>query len=130
MATLNKTFRDIDLSFTPHPITGDLMAKYDEAAIKNSVKNLILTRHYERPFHSEIGSSVGNLLFELPNPSLVAIIKQEILDVIQNFEPRINVQLIDVNFSQDDHYVEVTVQFVIINTTTPIVLDFTLKRTR
>ena len=130
MATLNKTFRDIDLSFTPHPITGDLMAKYDEAAIKNSVKNLILTHHYERPFHSEIGSSVGNLLFELPDPSLAAIIKQEIIDVIRNFEPRVNVREIGVNFSPDTHYVEVTVQFVIINTTTPIVLDFTLKRTR
>lgn len=130
MATLNKTFRDIDLSFTPHPITGDLMAKYDEAAIKIAVKNLILTRHYERPFHSEIGSSVGNLLFELPNPGLVTIIKQEILDVIQNFEPRVIVQSIEVNFTPDDHYVEVILQFVIINTTTPIVLDFTLKRTR
>lgn len=130
MATLNKTFRDIDLSFKPHPITGDLMAKYDEAAIKTSVKNLILTRHYERPFHSEVGSSVGNLLFELPNPSLVAIIKQEIIDVIQNFEPRVIVQSIEVNFSPDTQYVDVTIQFVIVNTTTPIVLDFTLKRTR
>jgi phage baseplate assembly protein W len=130
MATLNKTFRDIDLSFKPHPITGDLMAKYDEAAIKTSVKNLILTRHYERPFHSEVGSSVGNLLFELPNPSLVAIIKQEIIDVIQNFEPRVIVQSIEVNFSPDTQYVDITIQFVIVNTTTPIVLDFTLKRTR
>lgn len=130
MALLNKTFRDIDLSLTPHPVTGDIVAKYDEAAIKNSVKNLILTRHYERPFHSEIGSSIGGLLFELPSPGLVAIIKQEIIDVLQNYEPRVNVLKIEVNFAEDEQYVDVTINFVIINTTTPIVLDFTLKRTR
>lgn len=128
MAT--RIFKDIDLSFTKHPQTGDVMGKYDENAIKNAVKNLILTKNYERPFHSEIGSSVNNMLFELPNPGLIAVMKQEIENTITNFEPRVEVLEVEVIFSPDNHYAMITIIFRIRNTQSPITVQFTLDRTR
>ncbi len=125
-----RVFKDIDLTFTPHPVTKDLLAKTNENAIKNAIKNLIMTRHYERPFHSEIGSSVTSMLFELPTPGLVAMLRQEIYDTIKNFEPRAVVLDVDVGFDPDNHFVLVTVVFKIVNTTRPIVVEFTLDRTR
>ena len=125
-----RIFSDIDLSFTPHPATGDLVAKYDDAAIKNAVKNLILTKHYEKPFHSEIGSSVSGLLFEIQSPALAVVIKQEIQDVITNFEPRVRVLDIGVTFEPDRHNVSITIIFKIVNTERPITLQFTLDRSR
>jgi phage baseplate assembly protein W len=125
-----RTFSDIDLSFNPHPATKDLVAKYDDAAIKTAVKNLILTTHYERPFHSELGSSVKGLLFEIASPALVAIIKQEIANVIQNFEPRVVLLDVQVQFSADENEITITVIFKIVNTERPITLQFTLDRTR
>lgn len=127
---VTRTFKDLDLTFTPHPSTGDLVAKYDEQAIKNAVKNLVLTRHYERPFHSEIGSSVNNLLFELPSPGLVAILRNEIADVINNFEPRVQVLNIEIGFVPDNYSVDIAITFKIRNTTRPISVQFTLNRTR
>lgn len=130
MATTTRIFSDIDLSFVPHPSTKDLRVRYDDNAIKNAVKNLILTRHYERPFHSEIGSNVTNMLFELATPATVVLLKQEIADVIKNFEPRVDLQNVDVAFSSDEHTLMVSLIFTIKNTTRPITVQFTLNRTR
>ena len=130
MATKTRTFADIDLSFTKHPVTGDVLAKYDENAIKNAVKNLILTKHYERKFHSEIGSNVGSLMFEIPSPGLVAMLRQEIIDTITNFEPRVAIIDVVVSFNQANHYVFVSITFRIVNTTSPITVQFTLDRKR
>lgn len=130
MATLTRIFSDIDLSFEPHPSTKDLRVKYDDNAIKNAVKNLILTRHYERPFHSEIGSNVTNMMFELVTPATVVLLKQEIADVIRNFEPRVDLVTVEVGFSPDQHTLLVSIVFNIKNTTRPITVQFTLDRTR
>lgn len=129
MAT-TRTFSDIDISFQPHPVTGDLTVKNDDAAIKNAVKNLILTQHFERPFHSEIGSSINSLLFELPSPGIVALLRQEIENTIINFEPRAEVLTVDVRFSPDEHHLIVSIVFKIRNTSRPITVQFTLNRTR
>lgn len=125
-----RLFSDIDLSFTPHPTTKDLVAKYDDNAIKAAVKNLVLTSHYERPFHSEIGSNVKGLLFEIASPALAAVLRQEITDVITNFEPRVVLLDVGVEFSADENFVKVTIVFKVVNTERPITLQFTLDRTR
>lgn len=129
MAT-TRTYSDIDLSFEPHPITKDLQSKTNDAAIKNAVKNLILTQHYERLFHSEIGSSVNGLLFDLPSPGMISLLKTEINNVITNFEPRVDVLSIKVKFSPDSYELFVTITFKIKNTTRPITVQFVLNRTR
>ena len=126
----DKIFSDLDLSFNKHPVTGDIGAKFNEQAVKNSIKNLVLTRHYERPFRSEIGSNIDNMLFELATPALAAILKQEIINLIRNFEPRVDQLEVEVSFSPDNNYILVKIIFTIVMTTSPIVLEFTLDRTR
>ena len=130
MAKITRTFKDLDLSFSPHPVTKDLLARYDESAIKNSVKNLVLTRHYERPFHSEIGSNANAMLFELATPATAVLLEQEITNVIQNFEPRVDVLRVQASIYPDGNSINVQIVFQIKNTTTPVSVQFTLNRTR
>lgn len=124
------TFTDIDLNFIKHPVSRDITKKYDVDAIKQSVKNLILTNFYERPFHPEIGSQITGLLFENWNPMLEAVIKQAVANTIGNFEPR--VKLIDVLVvpNPDNNALRVSIVFKIVNTETPITIEITLQRTR
>ena len=130
MARNTRTFSDLDFNFTAHPVTGDIVRRYDESAIKNSLKNLILTSNYERPFHSEIGSPVKRLLFEPATPMLQVMLQRAIADTVNNFEPRVELLNVDVVVSEDTYEVYVTIEFQIINTTAPLTLDLTLERTR
>lgn len=130
MARNTRTFSDIDLSFAMHPVTRDVNIKYDAEDIKASVKNLVLTQNYERPFHSEIGSQVRGLLFEPATPMLNVLLKRAIQDVIINFEPRVNLIDVLVTLSPDNNEVYVSVSFTIVNTSTPIAVDIILTRSR
>jgi len=130
MARNTRTFSDLDLNFIAHPGTGDVTLKYDEEAIKQSVKNLVLTQNYERPFHSEVGSQLRGLLFEPATPMLGTMIQRSIIDTITNFEPRVRLIDVYVNISPDNHEVYVRIEFLIVNTTTPINVDLVLTRTR
>jgi hypothetical protein len=130
MARNTRTFSDLDLNFIAHPGTGDVTLKYDEQSIKQSLKNLILTQNYERPFHSEIGSQLRGLLFENVSPMLDILLQRAIVDTITNFEPRVRLLNVIANVSPDNNEVYVTIEFTIINTTTPIKVDLVLKRTR
>lgn len=130
MPTNTNTFKDLDLNFTAHPINKDIAVKYDEQAIKQSVKNLILTKNFERPFHSEIGCQVRGLLFEPMTEMSVSIIKRSIVDVLRNYEPRVILVDVFVNVRPDENYVDIRIIFKILNTATPIELTLTLERTR
>lgn len=130
MARNTRLFTDLDLNFTAHPVTKDITRRYDENAIKASVRNLLLTRNFERPFHSEIGSPIRALLFELPGPMFTIMMQRAIIDVITNFEPRINIIDVRVINASDNNAVYVTLEFKIVNTERPITLDLTLERTR
>ena len=125
-----KFFSDIDLGFTPHPVTGDLLVKTDENAVKNSIRNLVLTRHWERPFRSAIGSNVNSLLFELDGPALGALIQKEIENVIVNFETRVDLISVVADVNSDRNAVKIRITFKIKNTEKPVLLDLILKRTR
>lgn len=130
MSRNTRTFSDIDLNFIASPLNGDIARKYDENAIKQSVKNLVMTNHYEKPFHPEIGSQVRGLLFEPFSPLLQAMLEQAITNTIQNFEPRVQLLKVYVKLNPDNHTVLCTIVFTIINTQKPLTVDFTLKRTR
>ena len=130
MARNTRIFSDIDLNFTKHPVTGDITRRYDENAIKASVKNLLLTRNFERPFHSEIGSPIRALMFELPGPMFDVMLQRAIIDVINNFEPRVEIIDVRVNDASDENSVYITLEFKIVNTERPITLDLALERTR
>lgn len=130
MSKNTRTFSDVDLNFIAHPSTGDIAKKYDEAAIKQSIKNLVLTANYERPFHPEIGSQVRKLLFDPASPLTKNMLDAEISNVIQNFEPRVVLISAESNFDLDNNNVIVNIIFRIINTTRPISIDIILQRTR
>jgi len=126
---ISRTFSDIDLNFIPHPVTGDIVKKYDESAIKASIRNLVLTSNYERPFHSEIGSQLRNLLFEPMSPITTQLIQNTIGQTIKNFEPRAILLSVVASYSPDNNSVYVTVNFMIVNTVTVQTVNITLERT-
>jgi phage baseplate assembly protein W len=123
-------FSDIDLNFRPNPVTGDVFVNYDEKAVKASVKNLILTNHYERPFHSEIGSPIRNLLFENYSPMLILNIKKSIEQLIGMYEPRVQLLDVSVEPSVDESTVSIGIFFRIKNTTSQLSVVVTIERTR
>lgn len=130
MARNTRIFSDLDLNFTAHPVTKDITRRYDENAVKASLKNLVLTANYERPFHSEIGSQVRALLFEPPSPLLSQSLRQAVIDLVANFEPRVQLLDVIISFLPDNNTLSVTIEFVIINTTRPLTVDVLLERTR
>ena len=130
MARNARIFSDIDLNFTAHPVTKDITRRFDENAIKTALKNLVLTSNYERPFHSEIGSPIRSLMFENPSPMLAVTMRQAIVDMITNFEPRVSVIDVTVDFLPDNNSVRITIEFRIVNTQQPLTVDFILERTR
>lgn len=130
MAIKTRTFSDLDFNFTAHPVTGDISRRFDENAVKASVRNLILTANYERPFHSEIGSQIRRLLFELPTPLFALSLKRAITDVITNYEPRAELIDIIIYDQRDDNTINVTIEFKIVNTEKPLSVELVLERTR
>jgi phage baseplate assembly protein W len=125
-----RTFSDLDMGFLPNPISRDISRKFDENAIKQSIKNIILTKNFERPFHSNIGSQISSLLFEPITPMTSAMIKKTVANTINSYEPRINLLDVSVLLSPDNNGVYVTIVFRIINTSTPISVNMFLERTR
>jgi len=120
----------LDLNFTPHPVTKDIVRKFDENAIKQSIRNLILTRNFERPFHSEVGSPIRGLMFDLVTPLTAITVKRAIIDVINNFEPRAELMEVNPVISPDNNSLYVSIVFKIRNTEKPVTLDVLLERTR
>lgn len=123
-------FSDLDLNFGLHPVTHDVTAVYDEQAIKGSIRNLILTSNYERPFHPEIGSQVRSLLFEPDSPLLATVIQKSIEQTISNYEPRVKLTRVVVDMSSDSNSLYVTIEFKIVNTSVVQEMDVILTRTR
>jgi len=125
-----KTFTDLNLLFTANPATGDVTKKVDEEAIKSSIKNLIQTKNYERPFHPEIGCQVFSLLFENFTPVTREVLKKTIFDVIEKFEPRASVLSVKINETADNNDLNVYVEFLINNSDRPVTLKTTIQRVR
>jgi phage baseplate assembly protein W len=126
-----RIYSDFDVDFLPHPVTGDLLKKTGINAVVQSIVNLVLTNHYERPFHPEIGSNVRRLLFDLADGVTAQLISEEIKDTLANFEPRASV--LDVIVSTDsslDGY-NVTIIFQVAGgISTPIEISVFLSRLR
>lgn len=133
MVTINRTvrnFRDLDLSFQSHPFTKDLIVKKDKEAIKNSIRQLILTKNYERPFHPEIGCQIYALLFENFDPIVKNAMEQSVRDVITKFEPRVRLIEVSVDENYEDNSIVVNVIFTYANYTEPLTVSTTITRTR
>ena len=126
-----KVYKDLNLNFTRHPVKGTLSPLTDVAAVKRSVRNLVMYNHYEKPFHPEIGSGVRDLLFENMTPFVSNTLRKLIEDTIINFEPRVRLAEVAVNPNFDNNQYEVTVEFYIENSPSELVdMSFNLERIR
>lgn len=123
-------YSDLDLDFIPHPTTKDVMKKTGVESIKRSVRNLILTNFYDRPFQSQIGSNALKLLFENASPITANFLTNAIRETLNNFEPRIRVDNLEVNFDVDNNGYNVKLFFVILNRNEPAVITLFLERIR
>jgi phage baseplate assembly protein W len=123
-----KRFVDVDMSFNRHPVSSDIGKKVNESAIIASIKNLVLTRIYGRPFHPELSSQVYDLLFEPLTPGTGDILKRTIKYVIENFEPRAEVLLIEVSDTPDESAIQVVLVIRMVGTVENIKTQFLLKR--
>lgn len=125
-----RSFKDLDLNFTAHPVKKDVSKHLNEMAIINSVKNLVSTNFFERPFRPEIGSSVRSLLFENVDPLIAVRLERNIAETITNYEPRVAIKQIRARPSADENSYAVSLTFSIINNPVPITIDFFLERIR
>lgn len=133
MATIQRNIRDFsdfNLLFTKHPVSYDVAKITNENAIKAAVRNLILTKNYERPFHPEIGCQISSLLFENYNPIIKSAMEQTIKDTLTKFEPRARLISLNIVDKPDQNEIDVTVEFAITQVERPITVTTTLSRLR
>lgn len=125
-------YKDLDLDFFAHPTTNDVVKKTGIDAIKRSVRNLILTNFYDRPFRSYIGSNVQKLLFENATPLTKIFIKDAVEEVVRNFEPRVKLvnDSVTVNLNEDQNGFDVTINFIEISREEPATITVFLRRIR
>lgn len=132
MAILTPTrkYKDFDLSFENHPQSGDVQKKIDLNSIRQSLKNLLMTMPGERPFNPYLGTELYRLMFEPMDPITISAIDQTIERTIQNYEPRINLELIQIVPSPDENSISITIVFRDKVTGTPGTFNTTLQRLR
>ena len=111
---VSRAFKDISLSFEPHPVTKDLPILKNENAIRRSVRNLVETRPTERFFNSLLGSDVRGSLFDFVDFGTASLIESQILTTIENFEERVDNVVVNVEPSPDDNAFNVTIFFDIV----------------
>ena len=123
-------YSDIDLMFNIHPVRKDLVLSTNEQAIIRSVKNLVLTNHFERPFQSQLGSNVQKMLFEPVSTLTANYVEKEIINVISAYEPRITNLVVNVEVLSDQNALRATIQFYLQNSTNLTKIDLLLERLR
>ena len=119
-----------DLDFGRNVVTSDVNKLTDVEAVKRSVRNLINTSHFERPFHPEIGSNVRAMLFEPVTPLTALNLQRKVEEVLLNFEPRIKLVQILANPNIDANAYNLTISFYVIGTTQPVTVETFLERLR
>ena len=130
MSLIVTKFSDFNFDFTAHPVTGDVTKKLNENAIAQSIRNLLLTSFYERPFKPDLGSNLKKFLFEPIDNVTTSLIQDSIFQTLTNYEPRVNIQsVVAVPNYEEDRY-DVTVTFFIRNTIEPLSITFFLQRVR
>jgi phage baseplate assembly protein W len=130
MATLQKIYSDIDFTFTKKPVTADVALSYDSQAVIRSIRNLLSTKHYERPFNPDLGANIDSLLFEPVSPLTSTALESEIRTTIANYEPRASLESVIINPQPDENAYTVSISFYIQNATLPTTVTLLLERNR
>lgn len=130
--TKNRKSIDLDIAFKPKPITGDVYKKTEAAAVKQSVRNILLTSFNEKPFAPVFGANLNSYLFELAEPDIEYRIATEVQNALEAYEPRVDKFSLKtkVKAQPDANALDVTVVFNIINTGEEVTLTTSLNRLR
>jgi len=129
-STLQKIYSDLDLTFKRVPGTNDVALRYDENAVIASVRNLLLTNFYERPFQPDVGSNLNKLLFEPAEGFTASIIDMEIRNTIKNYERRVTISELEVTLNADSNAFLVYLSFYVGNNSVPTAVNLILQRSR
>jgi len=127
VASRPENYSDIDLTLDTKP-SGDIFKKTDAASVKQSIKNILLTNHGEKPYDYFFGANLASYLFELNDPSIVREMEKDIKFAVENYEPRAEILEIQVINNIDVNDVRVVVKFKIISTDEVVVLTTSLTR--
>jgi phage baseplate assembly protein W len=125
-----RQYKDLDLSFGRNVVTNDVNKLTDVEAVKRSVRNLINTSHFERPFHPEIGSNVRAMLFEPMTPLTALNLQRKVQEVLVNFEPRIRLVQIVARPDIDRNSYDLSIYFYVIGSNELITVQTFLERLR
>lgn len=130
-------YRDLDISFLNNPLSGDLDVVEDEAAVSQSVKNLILTSLYERPFQPSLGSIINQLLFAPYDKITRSVLAQTIKETVDKFEPRVELKFVDFyehtgpdGSPIDANTIVISVGFLVLNKPNLVTISIVLRRLR
>ena len=127
--TARKWYTDMDLNITPHPSSGDLVLKQDKEAVKRSVRNIMLTNNYERPFKPNFGANLRGLLFELADDMTKMEIRNQITEALTMLEPRVRIQEIYLSNNRNDT-MHVNLHYGVVGVKEPQELEVILQRVR
>ena len=130
ISSSSRQYKDLDLNFLIHPVRKDINKHKDEMAVINSIKNLMMTNHYERPFQPDLGSNVRRLLFENLDKITAISMDREIRQVVENYEPRAQIKNLDILPDLDNNGFSVRMEFYIMNMSDPVTINFFLERVR
>jgi phage baseplate assembly protein W len=114
MSLISKSFRDFSLTFEKNAVTNDILALKNEAAIKESVKNIVLYNFYEKPFDPFFGGNIIGLLFENSTPTMELEVKSRIERSIEIYEPRVTAVSVDVDFQEDRNELNCKINYLIL----------------
>lgn len=124
-----KEYKDIDLSFTAKP-NGEIFVKKEAAAVKQAVKNLILTDYFEKPFEPFYGGNIRALLFELADDEVEEETRENIIRAINAYEPRAIVREVSVSYQEERNSISIYIEFQVINTEEVVTFTTSLSRLR
>jgi phage baseplate assembly protein W len=130
MKKITGTYCDLDINFDRNPVSNDVVTRRDEEAIKRSLRNLILLRKNEKPFHPEIYSGVTDMLFELSDSVSIFELKSRVADIIKNHESRVQDIIVDLRNNIDRNEINLTIHFTIKNIQKVYTTTMLVKRTR
>jgi phage baseplate assembly protein W len=123
-------YSDFHMDFFQNPVSLDVARNTNEEAVKQSIRNLLMTDKGERPFQPQLGSNIRKLLFENLMPDTIILAKEIIKETIETYEPRANLIGVDVIAGDDNHTINIVVVFNVINSENDITLVTTLTRVR
>ena len=126
----SRIYKDLNLDFQQNAATKDIQKLTDVEAVKRSVRNLINTNHYEKPFHPEIGSNLRAMLFELMTPQMNHVISKQIENLINNYEPRCRLVQVHTQPEFDRNGYSVQLSFRVQNHPDEVIVESFLERLR